>query len=305
MNKERIRILHDNDCRSSFDVSVLGLGSMGTIMVHALLKQGKRVAIWNRSPGKADALVAAGAHLCESPQAALAASPVAILVLLDDAAAQQVLAADGVTAALAGRTIVNFTTNSEEQSAAQQALVNRAGGRYVKGMIIAYPRNVGRAESYCLYTGEQDAFEQHQPLLQALAGQTLFLPWGEALAFAAMLHAHMFTAMVTFYESVGASRHFGMSLPKTARLLVDASRFFVADALEDAARRFETEDFTGDQATIDVHAYAFEEIAYAMKAVGASSPVFDAACQVIQRAQAMGFGEQDISAASRVFGPAS
>lgn len=54
-----------------FDVSVIGLGAMGTIMAQVLLKQGKRVAIWNRSPGKAAALVAAGAHLCESVKAAL------------------------------------------------------------------------------------------------------------------------------------------------------------------------------------------------------------------------------------------
>ena len=63
-----------NDESFEFEVSVIGLGAMGTIMAQALLRQGRRVAIWNRSPGKAAALVAAGAHLCESAEAALAAS---------------------------------------------------------------------------------------------------------------------------------------------------------------------------------------------------------------------------------------
>lgn len=293
----------NNDCRSGFDVSVLGLGAMGTIMAQAFLKQGKRVAIWNRSPGKAQALVAAGAHLCESAEAALAASPVAICVLLDGPALRQTLGAEGVAHALANCTIVNFTTGSEEDDLALQEIIEPAGGHYVKGMVVAYPRNVGRPESYCIYTCEREAFEQHRQLLEVLSGQALFLPWEEALAFATMLHAYAFTAMVAFYESVGASQHFGMPLSKTARLLADASRFFISDALEDAVRRFEARDFAGDQARLDVHASAFGVIAESMHAYGARTPVFDAVCQVVQRAQSMGYGEQDIAAATKSFAP--
>ncbi|MCP1653333.1 NAD(P)-dependent oxidoreductase [Pseudomonas citronellolis] len=296
--------MHSNDDRSSgFDVSILGLGAMGTIMARAFLKQGKRVAIWNRSPGKAEALVAAGAHLCESAEAALAASPVAICVLLDGAALRQTLGADGVTHALANCTIVNFTTGSEEDDLALEELITPAGGHYVKGMVVAYPRNVGHPESYCIYTGEREAFERHRELLEVLAGNALFLPWGEALAFATILHAYSFAAMVAFYEAVGASQHFGVSLPKMARLLRDSSRFFVADALEDAVRRFEEQDFAGDQARLDVHASAFAVIAESMHAGGARTPVFDAVCQVVERAQSMGYGDQDIAAATKSFAP--
>lgn len=296
--------MHSNDDRSSgFDVSILGLGAMGTIMARAFLKQGKRVAIWNRSPGKAEALVAAGAHLCKSAEAALAASPVAICVLLDGAALRQTLGADGVTHALANCTIVNFTTGSEEDDLALQDLVKPTGGHYVKGMVVAYPRNVGHPESYCIYTGEREAFERHRELLEVLAGHALFLPWEEALAFATMLHAYSFAAMVAFYEAVGASQHFGVSLPKMARLLRDTSRFFVADALEDAVRRFEEQDFAGDQARLDVHASAFAVIAESMHAGGARTPVFDAVCQVVRSAHSLGYGDQDIAAATKSFAP--
>nr|WP_258010263.1 NAD(P)-binding domain-containing protein [Pseudomonas protegens] len=50
-----------NDESFEFDVSVVGLGAMGTIMAQAFLTQGKRVAIWNRSPDKATALTSATA----------------------------------------------------------------------------------------------------------------------------------------------------------------------------------------------------------------------------------------------------
>jgi len=289
------------DACSGFDVSVVGLGAMGTIMAQVLLKQGKRVAVWNRSPDKAQALVAAGAHLCASAHAALAASPVTILVLLDNVAVLEVLGSASVTPALANRMIVNYTTESQEESMALQALVSRAGGHYVKGMIVAYPRNIGHPESYCIHTGEREAFEQHRALLQVLAGHTLFLPWEETYAFAALLHAHAFAAMVTFYEAMGASQAFGMPAAKMARQILDASRFFVADALEEAVRRLEQQDFTSDQARLDVHAGAFAQIAQALQAGGAWTPVFDAVCQVVQRAESMGYGDQDIAAVTQAF----
>ena len=44
-------------------VSVLGLGSMGFSIAQLYLDQGYEVTVWNRTPGKADALVAKGAVL--------------------------------------------------------------------------------------------------------------------------------------------------------------------------------------------------------------------------------------------------
>ncbi|MFK0090345.1 NAD(P)-dependent oxidoreductase [Pseudomonas sp. NPDC090755] len=290
-----------NNERFEFDVSVVGLGAMGVIMAQAFLKQGKRVAIWNRSPGKAAALVAAGAHLCDCAEAALNASPVAIFVLLDNHATHEVLGMPGVMRALANRTIVDYTTNTKDEGLELQALLNRAGGHYVKGMIVAYPRNVGHHESHCIHTGEREAFEQHRALLEGLAGHTVFLPWDEALAFATVLHAHAFAAMVAFFEAVGASDRFGLPVSKTARLLLDTSRFFIADALEEAVRRLETGDFAGDQARLDVHADAFAHIAQSLHAQRAWTPVFDAVCQVVQRAASMGYGDQDIAATARSF----
>ncbi|RUD94239.1 NAD(P)-dependent oxidoreductase, partial [Pseudomonas aeruginosa] len=149
--------------------------------------------------------------------------------------------------------------------------------------------------------GDPEAFERHRALLEGLAGHTTFLPWDEALAFATVLHAHAFAAMVAFFEAVGAGVHFGLPPSKTARLMLDTSRFFVADALEEAVRRLEAQDFAGDQARLDVHAQAFAHIAGALHAQGAWTPVFDALCQAVQRAAAMGYGDQDIVAVTRLF----
>ena len=45
------------------DISVIGLGDMGSALAQTLLKNGYSVTVWNRSADKADPLMAAGAAL--------------------------------------------------------------------------------------------------------------------------------------------------------------------------------------------------------------------------------------------------
>lgn len=288
---------------SDFDVSVFGLGAMGTIVARTLSDRGKRVAAWNRSPGKAEGLRASGVHICDTSETALKASPVSIFVMLNSQAARETLDALRATGALAGRTIVNYSSGSTEESRELHALIAEAGGRYVKGTIMAYPRSIGHPESYCIHSGDAEAFEDHRELLELLAGHAIFLPLPEAQAFATAINAQTFSAMLSFFEVVGAADHMGLPVAQTARRIKEASRFFIADALEDAVRRFEGAGFAGDQATIDVHAAGFAYIREYMASQGASTPIFDAVCEVVRRAQREGHGQADIAAATKVFAP--
>ena len=50
-------------------VGLIGLGLMGKPMGMNLLKAGFPLTVWNRTPSRADELVAAGAKLAPSPRA--------------------------------------------------------------------------------------------------------------------------------------------------------------------------------------------------------------------------------------------
>lgn len=286
-----------------FDVSVLGLGAMGTIIARTLSDRGKRVAAWNRSPGKAEELRARGVHICDTAEEALRASPVSILVLLNSEVARKTLDALSASGALAGRAIINYSSGSAEEGQELQRLATDAGARLVKGTIMSYPRNIGHPESYCIHTGDPDAFEDHRDLLELLAGRAIFLPWKEAYAFATAINAQTFTAMLSFFEVAGAAHRMGLPVRQMARQINDASRFFAADAIEDAIRRFEGAGFEGDQATIDVHEAGFTYIREYMQSQGASTPIFDAVCEVVRRAQREGHGGADIAAITKIFAP--
>src|SRR5690606_17577416 len=74
-----------------------GLGRMGFALAERLIRRGIPVALWNRSAGRADALVAKGATLQESPAMLARACRVVLTSLKDDDALDKVyLGPDGL-----------------------------------------------------------------------------------------------------------------------------------------------------------------------------------------------------------------
>ena len=61
------------------EVTIIGLGAMGSMLARALLQKNYRVTVWNRTIEKAEQLVSAGASLASSVAAAVGASPVTIV----------------------------------------------------------------------------------------------------------------------------------------------------------------------------------------------------------------------------------
>ncbi len=64
-------------------IALLGLGLMGTGMAGRLLDAGYPLTVWNRTPGKAEALKARGARIAESPRQAARDAAVVISMLAD------------------------------------------------------------------------------------------------------------------------------------------------------------------------------------------------------------------------------
>ncbi|MFC4146915.1 NAD(P)-dependent oxidoreductase [Micromonospora mangrovi] len=88
-------------------VAFLGLGRMGTPMARHVRDAGHDLTVWNRTPGKADALAAAGATVADTPAAAAAGRDVVVLMLADPEAVEQVLLGpDGVASGAEPDTLV-------------------------------------------------------------------------------------------------------------------------------------------------------------------------------------------------------
>jgi 3-hydroxyisobutyrate dehydrogenase len=108
----------------------LGLGMMGFPMARRLVKAGCDVTIWNRSPGKAADLVAAGAKPAKHPRDVSTAASVIFMCLTDAAAVDQVVfGRDGLaTVAGAGKLVVDFSSIHPDATRAIAARLKAANG---------------------------------------------------------------------------------------------------------------------------------------------------------------------------------
>ena len=103
---------------------------MGTPMAANLARAGRAVAVWNRTPAKAQGL---GAEVAETPAAAARSAEAIGIVVTDDQAVESVLEGpDGVLAGLEpGALVVDLTTTSVASKRRSAERVRAAGGRFV------------------------------------------------------------------------------------------------------------------------------------------------------------------------------
>ena len=107
------------------EITVIGLGKMGAALASAQLKSGRSVTVWNRSAGKAAALVAEGAVLAPSLKEAIAGSDVILVCVKNHETAMAMLAgeADG----LSGKTVIDLSTGGAEEAEALVQVLTEAG----------------------------------------------------------------------------------------------------------------------------------------------------------------------------------
>lgn len=169
-------------------VTVIGLGSMGAALAAAFVREGRPTTVWNRTPEKADPLVAAGAVRAMTVADAVVASPLVVICVLDHAAALEVL--DAVGDAATGRAVVNLTSGTPDQARAAAGWATARGVEYLDGGIMADPGDIGRAETMFLYSGSQGAFDRHEATLRLLGETVTYLgtdPGAASLYFMAVV----------------------------------------------------------------------------------------------------------------------
>ena len=120
----------ETDARSAEKLGYLGLGMMGFPMTRRLVSAGYDVTVWNRSPGKAAALVAAGAKAALHPSDVAATASILFMCLTDAAAVEKVVfGPDGVaTATGSGKLVVDFSSIHPDAARAIAARLKLANG---------------------------------------------------------------------------------------------------------------------------------------------------------------------------------
>jgi 3-hydroxyisobutyrate dehydrogenase-like beta-hydroxyacid dehydrogenase len=164
-------------------VGFIGLGNMGSGMAMSLLKAGHEVTVYNRTPGKAQALVAQGARYAAQVADACHGDAV-ITMLADDAAVESVVFGDagangsgtvgsGIVKNLAkGAIHISSSTISVALSEKMTAAHAEHGQRYVSAPVFGRPEAAAAAKLFIAVAGAPDAVDTCIPLFDVIGQKT-------------------------------------------------------------------------------------------------------------------------------------
>jgi 3-hydroxyisobutyrate dehydrogenase-like beta-hydroxyacid dehydrogenase len=168
------------------EIGFIGLGHMGSGIVHNLLKAGHKVSVYNRTRAKAEAFVRHGATVAESPAEAASCPVVMTMLASDDALAEVVDGENGVLSTLRpGGILVNMSTVSVAITRRLTELCRASGRQFVAAPVFGRPDAAEAAKLFIAIAGPIEAVKLLEPVLAVLGQKTV--NFGEDPAHAAVV----------------------------------------------------------------------------------------------------------------------
>ncbi|HUA48272.1 MAG TPA: NAD(P)-dependent oxidoreductase [Solirubrobacteraceae bacterium] len=276
-------------------LAVLGMGRMGHAVAERLLGGDHEVTVWNRTPHKADDLIAKGAREAATPAAAAQETEATFTSLADDAAVRIVVTApDGVAAGLGDGVLIDASTVSPQTTA---DLAEAVGGRLLASPILGSPTAVLSGQAGYLIGGPRELYDRLAPAYDVLTETERRVYLGEDATVATTLkllsNYLLMSGIATLAETVATAQAAG--LPD--QLIRDylGGLPLVAPALRNRLDDIVSGDHDGWFSTTlgakDVR--LLEDLA---RSHGVSLPLADAVKRRFEEAAAQGWADADIGA---------
>ncbi len=183
-------------------VGFIGLGNMGAATATRLLEAGFGVTVYNRSPGKAEALAKRGATVAATVAQACAGDVVMTMLANDDAVDAVVSGDGGVLATLReGATHISCSTISAALSQRLTAAHAAAGQQFITATVLGRPEAAAEGKLFVLAAGPAEAVQPLLPVLDALGQRTFRVSDAAAVGNVVKLSANFLLANVI--ESLG------------------------------------------------------------------------------------------------------
>nr|WP_311132530.1 NAD(P)-binding domain-containing protein [Nonomuraea gerenzanensis] len=285
-------------------VTVLGLGPMGRALAGAFLDAGLRVTVWNRTPGRDRELVERGAHSAATPEAAVSASPLTVLCVVNYDAGDAIVRREAVATALKGRTLVNLTADTPGRARDTAAWAAGHGVGYLDGAIMTPTVTIGTPGAVFLHSGPEELYREHRAVLDALGGTHTHLgaDIGRAASYDLALLDIFWTAMTGYAHALAMARAEGV----TARELAPFAQGIAAilpPIFEEGAREVDEGTYSGEGNPITSAVSSMTHIVHASEEHGIDAGVMRAAEGLARRAVGLGHGADGFLRVTELLNP--
>lgn len=280
-------------------VTVLGLGRMGSALARAFNEKGYKTVGWSRSEGRRNAAAA----FCEpalSAAAAVAASPLIVSCLTDYAATMDVISIISSND-WRSRTLVQLASGGPADAVAMEKWSASQGVRYLDGAIGTSPIRIGHARTAIFLSGDAQAYRQYSDVLSALGGNVKFV--GESVAAAATFDV----AWLSMYYGLSVGMLNAATICETAN--ISLANFFecmgsfmseMTHVADEYTEMISNNQFAGGEATIDVHYAAIEHLAASTRSSKLDTRFPDLLLSIFGDAKRRGLGALEIAAGVQV-----
>lgn len=146
------------------ELTVLGMGQMGRALATRLLDTDHSVTVWNRSPGKADDVVARGATEARSVEEAVAGADAVLTMVTDDHAVRSVLLPGG-----SPRRLDALLDCSTVSPATTRELAAAYGPRFAACPVLGGPAATAGGEAALVVAGPSPLLDRLGPVLTSLS----------------------------------------------------------------------------------------------------------------------------------------
>ncbi|GAA4920301.1 3-hydroxyisobutyrate dehydrogenase [Stackebrandtia albiflava] len=203
-------------------IAVLGMGRMGRAVARRLCESGATVTVWNRTPGRTDTLVAAGARTRPTPAEAASGADLVITMLADRAALASVITGpDGVRDGIDPHALL--VEMSTVGPAAVEWLAGRlpATVRLVDAPVMGSVHAVAAGGLTLLAGGEPAPVAEVAERLAALGRVRHCGPSGTGAAMKLVANNAMLTTLTALAETLALADVLGLSEEAVTDLLAD------------------------------------------------------------------------------------
>jgi len=289
---------------TSLEVSVIGLGAMGSGIARTLIEGGCKVSVWNRSRAKVDDLVAVGAIGCNEPKEALDANTIVIVCVSDYAVWRHIIQEHSLASHFEDTCIIQLTTGTIDDVQTHASLIHNNGGRLVEGAVMCYPRNLGTDEAALLLSGAPNVVEECTPILSILDENWKSL--GEDINQPSVLSRSLMSgltgALMGLVNGAAICRAGGVSLDVFMKFNEGTNSILLAEQkrLIEAIRDGRTEE---NEASIKAWREGNQALNSVAASLGTNLTLQNSIQAVFQEGKRRGLDEHDLSALVDVFDP--
>lgn len=285
---------------SSRTVTVLGLGWMGAAIANTMIREGHGVTVWNRILEKS-ATFAGRAEIAPTVLAAVESSDVIFVCVVNYEASDETLRTPDVTAALSGKTLVQFSSGTPERAreAGQWARLHDVS--YLDCTMSGGPLQIGNNLGTFFYTGRQEVFDAWRDVITPLIGTSTYC--GEELGYAAALDFARLGALTGVLTVLGNVVSLLQAEGVPLDEFVPALGFLSSGFLEGALRAMTADEYPSGSATLMTWRAWADQFVQSEHDVGIDPRVAELIRDCLALGIERGQGDDDIYALFSAFGP--